>query len=118
MGRLIYAGSPSDTYRIDDRVLAHLELAIGVKFRLGGSFAFTLDGDDVPSGTGYRVLWMHPSISLQFRYEGDRAALAVNPAWVGQLVASASTEGGLRIVPEPEGPNLPAPSSGPKPIYG
>lgn len=127
MGRLIYAGSPGDTYRIDDRTLAHLELAIGAKFRLGDSFAFTLEGDDVPSGTGYRVLWMHPSISLQFRYDADRAAMAINPAWVAQLISSASSEGGLRITPEPDRPRVSdAPrtgtdgsaAGGQKPIYG
>lgn len=119
MGRLIYAGSPSDSYRLDDRALAHLELAIGAKFRLGDSFAFTLDGDDVPSGTGYRVLWMHPAVSLQFRYDADQGAIALNPAWVAALITAASSEGGLRIVQEPEGPIMPlAQPSSPKPIYG
>ena len=107
MGRLVYAGAV-ESYKIDDRVLAHLELAIGAKFRLGDSFAFTIDGDVVPSGKGYRVLWMHPSISLQFRYDKERSSIAINPAWVGVLVSSASTEGGLRIVPEPDRPNLSA----------
>ncbi|MBO9627712.1 MAG: ATP-dependent DNA ligase [Microbacterium sp.] len=113
MGRLIYAGSPSDSYRVDDRLLLHLELAIAAKFRLGDSFAFTIDGDHAP-GSGYHVLWMHPSISLQFRYDGDRRALAVNPSWVSALVSSASTDGGLRIVPEPGS----APAAAPRPIYG
>lgn len=108
MGRLVYAGAPNDAYRLDDRLLAHLELAIGTKFRLGDSFAFTIDGDAVPSGTGYRVLWMHPSIALQFRYDGDRSLIALNPAWVSLLVASASSEAGLRILAEPDGPHLPA----------
>ena len=108
MGRFIYAGSPNDSYRLDDRVLAHLELAIGAKFRLGHSFAFTLEGDDLRAGVGYHMLWMHPSISLQFRYDGDRAAIAVNPGWVGALIGSASSEGGLRLVPEPAGPVMPS----------
>ena len=122
MGRFSYAGSPGDTYRIDDRVLAHLELAIAAKFRLGDSFAFTLDGDHVPAGTGYRVLWMHPSIGLQFRYDSDRSAIAVNPGWVALLISQASTEAGLRVMPEPDGPILPnrrvdGPVE-PRPIYG
>lgn len=116
MGRFIYAGSASDTYRIDDRTLAHLELAIGAKFRVGTSFAFTLDGDDVPSGVGYRVLWMHPSMSLQFLYDKDRSAIALNPAWVAALISAASTDAGLRMVPEPDGLSMPV--SAPRPIYG
>lgn len=118
MGRLIYAGSPSDSYRLDDRVLAHLELAIGAKFRLGDSFAFTLEGDQVPAGSGYHVLWMHPSISLQFRYDVERRTIPINPAWVAELVAAASAEFGLRIVPEPPGPGGMPPKPAPKPIYG
>ena len=104
MGRLIYAGSPNDSYRLDDRLLAHLELAIAAKFRLGDSFAFTLEGDQVPAGSGYHVLWMHPSISLQFRYDGERRTIAINPTWVGDLVAAASSDAGMRIVPEAAGP--------------
>lgn len=102
MGRFIYAGSPNDSYRLDDRVLAHLDFAIGAKFRLGDSFAFTLEGDDLRAGVGYHTLWMHPSISLQFRYDGDRAAIAVNPGWVGALIGSASSEGGLRVRSPPD----------------
>lgn len=121
MGRLTYAGSPSDTYRLDDRSLAHLELAIAAKFRLGDSFAFTLEGDQVPAGKGYHVLWMHPAIEIQFRYDGDRQAIPLNPAWVGDLVSAASTDAGLRIVPEPSGPSagaVPGPQGGRPPIYG
>jgi len=119
VGRLVYAGAPGDTYRIDDRALAHLELAIGAKFRLGDSFAFTIDGGDAPPGRGYRVLWMHPSIPLQFGYDDARATIAINPTWVSALVSAASTEAGLRIVPEPDGPSLPpAGAPPPKPIYG
>lgn len=119
MGRLVYAGSSSDTYRLDDRLLLHLELAIAAKFRVGDAFAFTLDGDHVPAGTGYHVLWMHPAITLQFRYSGDRRALAVNPAWVAELVGAASTEGGMRILPErAAGGASRSPARSRPPIYG
>lgn len=122
MGTLIYAGAASDAYRLDDRVLLHIELAIGAKFRLGDSFAFTIDGDAVPSGTGYRVLWMHPSIPLQFRYAGERATIPVNPAWVSALVSTASSEAGLRILREPDAPTTRSDSGAARapggPIFG
>ena len=121
MGRLIYADSPNDAYRLEDRLLAHLELAIGAKLRLGDAFAFTIDREHVPAGIGYHVLWMHPSISLQFRYEGDRQQIPLNSAWVADLVAIASTEGGLRLIPEPDGPTgqgIRGQAPPPRPIYG
>jgi len=121
MGRLIYADSQTDAYRLDDRLLAHLEVAIGAKLRLGDAFALTIDSDHVPAGIGYHVLWMHPAISLQFRYDGDRQAIPMNAAWVADLVAVASTEGGLRLLPEPNPSGnrggRDAPTS-PRPIYG
>lgn len=120
MGRMIYADSPNDTYRLDDRLLIHLELAIGAKFRLGDAFAFTIDSDHVPAGSGYHVLWMHPSIPLQFRYEGERRTIQVNPAWISELVSAASSDAGLRIVPEPAhavGGGREAPVQ-PRPLYG
>lgn len=120
MGRFVYAEALGETYRLDDRVLAHLELAVASKFRLEETFALTLDGDAVPSGTGYRVLWMHPSIALQFRYDSDRSRIAINPAWVAQLFGTTSADGVMRIVSEPDSPSLSAaPGDRPRPpLYG
>jgi len=101
MGRFIYESAGSDSYVIDDRVLAHLELAISVKFRRGESFAFTLSAGDLKAGQGQRIFWMHPSIPVQFHYDGDRRAVRLNPAWVERLIEAAFTDYGLRIVPEP-----------------
>jgi len=101
MGRFLYGDMTGEVYRIDDRTLAHLELAIGAQLRLGGAFAFTLESEHVPSGRGRHVLWVHPAIAMQFRYGGDRRTIAINPAWVAGLAASAGGEQGMRIVPEP-----------------
>jgi len=101
MGRFIYESAGSDSYVIDDRVLAHLELAISVKFRRGESFPFTLAASDLKAGQGQRIFWMHPSIPVQFHYDGDRRTIRLNPAWVERLIESAFTESGLRVVPEP-----------------
>ncbi len=108
MGRFIYAEGPNESYRIDDRPLAHLELAIAAKFRRHDAFAFTLEGDQIPAGKGRHVLWMHPGIAVQFQYDGDRRTIPVNPTWVEALVAAASDDRGLRLVEEP--PKAPPPT--------
>ena len=101
MGRFMYGDTTGEVYRLDDRVLAHVELAIGGQLRLGGAFPLTLEGEHVPAGRGRHVLWLHPAIAMQFRYTGDRRAIAINPAWVAGLSATAGAEHGMRIVPEP-----------------
>ena len=80
----------------------HLKLAIGTKFRRLESFIFTLQGAELPSGRGQRVFWMHPAVPLEFQFDVPEAQLRVNMQWVEVLIAAASSEGGLRIVAEPE----------------
>jgi hypothetical protein len=101
MGQFIYGGSSSNAFTVDDRMLAHLELAIGTKFRRGESFVLTLRGRDLPSGSGYREFWMHPAIWLQFRIDRPENARPINPAWVAAMVAAASTDRGLSLMREP-----------------
>ncbi len=112
MGRFIYESAGGESHLIEDRVLAHLELAIATKFRRGESFAFTLHAGDLPAGTGQRVFWLHPSIPLQFAYEVDRRTIRIKPAWVEALTGAGYTEVGLRILPEPD------PGPGPRPLLG
>lgn len=101
MGYWNYDEATGNGYRLDDRVLLHLKIAIGVKFRRLESFVFTLHATELPSGRGRRVFWMHPSIPLEFTFESS-APQPVNPVWVERLVAAASTEEGLRVLREPE----------------
>jgi hypothetical protein len=101
MGRFVYGGSDSNAFTIDDRTLAHLELAIGTKFRRGEAFILTLRGRELPSGHGYREFWMHPAVWMHFHIERPEAARPLNPAWVAAMVAAASTDRGLSLVREP-----------------
>jgi hypothetical protein len=98
LGTLFYG---SDRYAIDldDRTLAHLQLAIVTKLRRHESFSLTWR-DDQPSGQGRSVIWVHESIPLHFVYAGSRMP-AVNRAWVTDLLETASTTVGMRLVPEP-----------------
>lgn len=108
----MYGDTQYESYLVDDRTLAHLELAIASELRLGRSFALVLQGDQVPSGRGWHALWLHPAIPIQFKYQHDRRDMAINPRWVAAMAAGAAGEQGVRIVPEPDPPGLGAPLHG------
>jgi hypothetical protein len=84
----------------EDRLLAHLQFVIGVKLRRNESFYFAWR-DEPSSGGGRSAIWMHPSIPLRFHYR-TRAATALNLRWVDELLATANSAAGLRIIPPPE----------------
>lgn len=96
MGKFIY-GTMATSAEVDDRVLAHLRIAIMTKLRRGESFMFELEMGD---GSGRRTFWMHPSVPVQLQFYGSRQP-RINPAWVEALLQSASGLAGLTIVPEP-----------------
>jgi len=99
LGTLFY-GSDRVAIEIDDRTLAHLQLAIVSKLRRHESFALTWR-EDGTTGQGRNVVWLHESIPLRFAYAGSRMA-AINRAWVDALLESASTTVGMRLEPEPQ----------------
>lgn len=97
MGKFIYDG----TVRVDfeDRVLAHLQLVIGSKLRRGESFHFTWK-DDVSTGDGRTIIWVHPGASIVYKFYGSRTP-AINRAWLDRLAETANASSGLHVVPEP-----------------
>lgn len=98
MGTLHY-GAPSVEFAIDDRTLAHLELVILAKLRRRESLSFAVTDDD----TGIRrSVWLSPSSTIRFEY--DAPMPEINRLWLQDLVDTANSSGGLRIVPEPELP--------------
>ncbi|BDZ63799.1 DUF7882 family protein [Agromyces mangrovi Wang et al. 2018] len=99
MGKLTYDSTL--TVDFDDRVLAHLQLVIGAKLRRGESFYFSWR-DDTSIGNGRSALWMHPSISLHFKFSGGRPP-SINRAWIDALMSTANSSSGLQIVREPTG---------------
>ena len=98
MGTLFY-GANRLAIEIDDRALAHLQLAIVTKLRRHESFAFTWRHDDA-AGQGRNVVWLHESIPLHFSYAGSRMA-NINRHWIDSLLATATTTLGMRVVDEP-----------------
>ncbi|MCU1440998.1 MAG: ATP-dependent ligase [Rhodoglobus sp.] len=98
MGRLIY-GNPSWSIEFDDRVLAHLRAVIIAKMRRDERFSLSWD-HGMSRGSGHSSIWMHPSIPMQFEFDGSREP-ALNREWIDQLMNSANSAGGLHIIPEP-----------------
>jgi hypothetical protein len=97
VGQLIY-GTTGTVVEIEDRVLAHLKVVIIMKLRRGEGFAFSWD-EPVANGSGRNTAWMHPAVSMQFKFYGTRQP-AMNKLWLEELMNSANSSGGLHILPE------------------
>lgn len=99
MGYLVF-GTPPESVRMDDRVLAHLKVVMLTKLRRHEGFPFTFDYD-AAAGSGRATVWMNPSVLIQFRFEGSRQP-ALNKAWLELMMLTANETDGLRLVEEPE----------------
>ncbi|OII10956.1 ATP-dependent DNA ligase [Curtobacterium sp. MCBA15_009] len=98
MGQLIYDGEPLDL-RIDDRALTHLQIVIVNMLRRDHRFAFSWR-DDVVHGDGRSTIWLHPQVSLHFKFTGSRTP-SINRSWLEDLYAAATSGSGLVLTPEP-----------------
>uniref|UniRef100_A0A942T770 DUF7882 domain-containing protein n=1 Tax=Neobacillus citreus TaxID=2833578 RepID=A0A942T770_9BACI len=56
--------------------------------------------DDVVHGDGRSSIWLHPDVSLHFKFSGSRVP-SINRSWLEQLYASATSGSGLVLSPEP-----------------
>jgi hypothetical protein len=98
MGKLIY-GDGSTEIEFEDRLLAHLKVAIVTKLRRGETFTLSWDhGHD--QGSGRSTIWLHPGIPLHFLFFGGREPV-LNRAWAESMLISASSTNGMQIMPEP-----------------
>lgn len=93
MGMLVYNGRT--TLRIDDRVLAHLQVVVIDKLRRLESFTFTWN-----DGLHESVCWIAPSIPLEFVFSGNRRP-QLNRDWLELMAMSAHANTGLIVMPEP-----------------
>ncbi|WP_306455236.1 DUF7882 family protein [Leucobacter celer] len=98
MGHLVYAASVE--YPVEDRALAHLKVAIGMKLRRQESF-FLSWTNPVERGSGRVSLWLSPSIPLIFRFSGSRAP-ELNETWIEVLGELSHTPRGLILITEKE----------------
>ena len=97
MGFLIYGGVE---YEFEDRALAHLKVAAGVKLRKQECF-FLSWANDARAGSGRVSLWMSPNTPMAFRFSGSRAP-ELNPAWLNALAELSHTPRGLVMISERE----------------
>jgi hypothetical protein len=100
MGKLFY-GAKATEFEFDNRLLAHLKVVIVAKLRRDEKF--TLSFERAAEMTGRSTIWLHPAIELQFEFD-ERERPALNRLWVDQLMATANSADGMRIVPEPDAP--------------
>jgi len=98
MGKFVY--DTNIRVDIEDRALAHLQSVIAMKLRRGEAFLFTWK-EDLSTGSGRTSVWIHPSASMAFKFAGSRSP-QLNRAWLRALAFTASSPGGLYLVPEPE----------------
>lgn len=94
MGSLHY-GSPPASFEIDDRTLAHVELVMLAKLRRNESFALTIEGD----ADARQTIWVNSSATLRFEFGSPTNE--INREWLEELIDSANTTTGMRILPEP-----------------
>jgi hypothetical protein len=106
VGRLMYGESGAEIV-FDDRVLVHLQIAIGAKLRRHESF-FLSWRDDSATGFGRSSIWLDSSIPLYFRYFGGRTP-EVNRDWISVLMESANGPTGMQVLREPDPPGHPRP---------
>lgn len=97
MGMLFYGASP-DPIEIQDRALAHLKVVIATKLRRNESFTLSWQHPHL-NPTGRSTIWLHPSIPLRFVFD-EPVTPQLSAEWITALADSASTSGGLRLLPE------------------
>ena len=93
MGTLVYDGTAEFTF--DDRVLAHLQIVIGLKLRRREGFLMTWT-DHTSGDAVITTAWFDPSLSLLFRYSGTQIP-AINKDWLMLLTESSNSSAGLRL---------------------
>ncbi|MGO1537838.1 MAG: DUF7882 family protein [Leucobacter sp.] len=88
---------PSQIYRFEDRLLAHLRSVIIGKLLQQESFLFTWDDASIQ-----RSVWIHPASPLEFEFDNTER-IPLNRTWVNALMSLANGPSGLHLVEEPPG---------------
>jgi hypothetical protein len=84
--------------RVDDRVLAHLQIVVIDKLRRQEKFVLNLR-----NGHALVTMWLNAYTPMQFVYEGNRPP-RINTAWIELLAGEAGLTGVLEMLPEPAEP--------------
>lgn len=79
---------------MDDRTLAHVEIVVLAKLRRNEAFALILDETD----GGRSTIWINAASTLHFRF--DETGHSISRAWLEELIESANSSAGMRVLPE------------------
>lgn len=99
MGYIVYDGDILE-FKVEDRLLAHLQIVIVNKFRKNEPFVFSWR-EPAETGDGRSTVWLSPHIGLRFKFAGGRPP-EINPSWLAALYAAADSGRGLYVMDEPE----------------
>ncbi|MFC7432159.1 MULTISPECIES: hypothetical protein [unclassified Agrococcus] len=102
MGHLIYGGATE--YAIDDRMLAHVKVAVAAKLRRQECFLLSWE-IDAEHGSGRASLWMAPSIPLAFTFSGSRVP-ELSQVWLEALMETAASSRGMLLMSEADATRL------------
>jgi hypothetical protein len=92
MGTLKYDGTTTD---FDDRVLAHVQLAVIQKLRRQESFSLAWLGPE--AGGGRTTIWVHPAANITFHFS-DPVIGPIDRAWADKLIIAAGSPGGMFVM--------------------
>jgi hypothetical protein len=92
MGTLKYDGTTTD---FEDRVLAHVQLAVIQKLRRQESFSLAWVGPQ--AGGGRTTIWVHPAANITFHY-ADPVIGPIDRAWADKLIIAAGTPSGMFVM--------------------
>jgi hypothetical protein len=98
---LIY-GPQNLEIEFEERVLAHLKVAVLSKLRRNEAFSLSW-AEDASTGHGRSSVWLHPAVPLHFRFR-ETHQQKLNRAWIEQMLSAASMHGELAVTPEPQEP--------------
>ncbi len=96
MGILTYG--EGQRFEFDDRLLAHMKLAIVAKLLRHESFLLNWT-IPVEQGSGRMSLWISRETLLSFRFAGGRPP-AINARWVEALALTSLRTGGMQLIDE------------------
>ena len=95
MGKLRYGVG---VYELDDRVLAHIQVVVGLKLRRGENFFLSWRNPQT-DGAGRQSVWIDNGLHLAFEYTSG-VIPPINREWAETLASSAATTFGLQVTDE------------------
>lgn len=96
MGKLRYGVG---VYELDDRVLAHIQVVVGLKLRRGENFFLSWRNPQTDGAGRRQSVWIDNGMHLAFEYESATMP-PINREWAETLASSAATTFGLQVTDE------------------